>query len=133
MHRDLKRETTRPPAEDLGKQQKVFDQFQHRYNYERPHQALDGDLPAEHWEPSKREYSGRLRRPEYPGHFEIRRVSACGAFRLQSGQYFLNNALRGEEIGLEEIDDGIWSIVYYNTILGRIDRQTGKITGNEKV
>ncbi len=133
MHRDLKRETTRPPAEDIVKQQKVFDQFQHRYNHERPHQALDGDLPAEHWEPSKREYAGRLRRPAYPGHFEIRRVSACGAFRLQSGQYFLSNALKGEEIGLEEIDDGIWSIVYYNTILGRIDRQTGKITGNEKV
>ena len=73
------------------------------------------------------------RRPEYPGHFEVRRVSACGAFRLQSGQYFLSNALKGEEIGLEEIDDGIWSIVYYNTTLGRIDRQTGKITGNEKV
>ena len=51
----------------------------------------------------------------------------------QSGQYFLSNALKGEEIGLEEIDDGIWNIIYYNTILGRIDRQTGKITGNEKV
>jgi hypothetical protein len=25
-----------------------------------------------------------------------------------------------------------WSIVYYNTILGRIDLQTGKVTGNEK-
>ncbi|HKI83821.1 MAG TPA: IS481 family transposase, partial [Candidatus Krumholzibacteria bacterium] len=90
-------------------------------------------FPIEHWEPSKKKYSGHLRRPEYPGHFEVRRVSACGAFRLQSGQYFLSNALKGEEIGLEEIDDGIWNIVYYNTILGRIDRQTGKITGNEKV
>jgi len=60
-------------------------------------------------------------------------VSACGAFRLQSGQYFLSNGLKGEEVGLEEIDDGICNIVYYNTILGRIDRQSGKITGNEKV
>ncbi len=133
MHRDLKRETSRPPAENIAKQQKVFDGFQYRYNHERPHQALDGDLPAEHWEPSRRKYSVRLRRPEYPGHFEVRRVSACGAFRLQSGQYFLSNALKGEEIGLKEIDYGIWSIVNYNTTLRRIDRQTGKITGNEKV
>ena len=27
----------------------------------------------------------------------------------------------------------IWNIVYYSTILGRIDLKTGKITGNEKV
>ena len=96
-------------------------------------EALNDDRPADHWKPSTKEYSGRLRRPEYPGHFEIRRVSACGAFRLQSGQYFLSNALKGEDIGMEEIDDGIWNIVYYNTILGRIDRKTGRITGQDKV
>ncbi len=133
MHKDLKREAARPPAANLRSQQKLLDQFQHRYNHERPHAALDGDFPIERWKPSEKKYSGRLRRPEYPGHFEIRRVSACGAFRLQSGQYFLSNTLKGEEIGLEEIDDGSWNSIYYNTILGRIDRQSGKITGNEKV
>jgi hypothetical protein len=45
----------------------------------------------------------------------------------------LSRALTGEDIGLEEVDDQIWNIVYYNTILGRIDQQTGKITGNDKV
>ena len=90
-------------------------------------------MPADHWKPSTKEYPVRLRRREYPGHFEKRRISACGAFRLQSGQYFLSNALKGEDIGMEEIDDGIWNIVYYNTILGRIDRKTGQITGQDKV
>lgn len=133
MHKDLKREATRPPAEDMPRQQKLLDKFRDRYNHERPHEALGNDRPADHWKPSTKEYSGRLRRPEYPGHFEIRRISACGAFRLQSGQYFLSNALKGEDVGLEEIDDGIWNIVYYNTILGRIDRKTGRITGHDKV
>jgi hypothetical protein len=45
----------------------------------------------------------------------------------------MSNALEGEEIGLEEVGDEIWAIVYYNTILGRIDLETGKITGNDKV
>lgn len=133
MHKDLKREATRPPAEDMPRQQKLLDKFRDRYNHERPHEALGNDLPADHWKPSTKEYSDRLRRPEYPGHFEIRRISACGAFRLQSGQYFLSNALKGEDIGMEEIDDGVWNIVYYNTILGRIDRKTGRITGQDKV
>ncbi len=133
MHKDLKREAARPPAENLAKQQKRLNLFQQRYNHERPHDALDGDFPSERWQPSTKVYSGRLRKPEYPGYFEIRRVSACGTFRLHTGQYFLSNALKGEDIGLEEVGDDIWSIVYYNTILGRIDLQTGKITGNEKV
>ena len=60
-------------------------------------------------------------------------MSECGVFRLQSGRHFLSRALTGEDIGLEEVDDQIWNIVYYNTILGRIDQQTGKITGNNKV
>jgi transposase InsO family protein len=133
MHKDLKREAARPPADNLAKQQRQLDQFRHRYNHERPHEALDGDFPAERWQPSAKAYSGRLRRPEYPGHFEVRKVSASGTFRLLSGQYFLSNALRGENIGLEEVDDDIWAIVYYNTLLGRIDLKNGIITGDDKV
>ena len=53
-------------------------------------------------------------------------------FRLSS-QYFLSNALEGEDIGLEEVGDAVWNIVYYSTVLGRIDLQTGKITGSENV
>ncbi len=132
MHKDMKREAARPPAANLAKQQRQLDLFQQRYNHERPHEALDGDFPAERWQPSTKEYSSRIRQPEYPGHFEVRRVSTCGTFRL-SGQYFLSNALEGENIGLEEVGDAVWNIVYYNTVLGRIDLQTGKITGSENV
>ncbi len=59
-------------------------------------------------------------------------MSSCGTFRL-SGQYFLSNALEGEDIGLEEVGDAVWNIVYYNTVLGRIDLRTGTITGSENV
>ena len=59
-------------------------------------------------------------------------MSSCGTFRL-SGQRFLSNALAGENIGLEEVGDDLWNIVYYTTVLGRIDRQTGKITRSNNV
>jgi hypothetical protein len=35
MHKDLKRETTRPPATNLRGQQRKFDRFQSCYNDER--------------------------------------------------------------------------------------------------
>ena len=60
---------------------------------------------------------------------EIRRVSNAGAFRLRCGQIFLSVALKGEDIGLEEVADGVWNIVYYQTLLGRFDERTRAITG----
>jgi hypothetical protein len=62
-------------------------------------------------------------------YFEERRVSNAGCFRLHSRQVFLSQTLNGEHIGLEEVDDGIWNIVYYETLLGRIDQESCEITG----
>lgn len=129
MHRDLKREATRPPGANLNAQQRRLEDFRRRYNEERPHEGIDGALPEERYEPSPRPYPDRLRRPEYPAHMEVRRVSHAGTFRLKAKQPFLSNALSDEYIGLEEVRDGIWSIVYYETLLGRIDERNRKITG----
>lgn len=51
----------------------------------------------------------------------------------QSGQpapqQFRSQALDGEYIGLEQVGDGIWNILYYNTLLGRFDEPNKPITG----
>ena len=54
LHRTLKDETTRPPAETACEQQRRFDAFRHYYNEDRPHEALDQTTPARHWQPSLR-------------------------------------------------------------------------------
>ena len=133
MHKDLKSETTRPPAANLGCQQGKFDRFRRRYNEERPHDGIDGATPSQRWAPSPQPYPERITPPDYPSHMEVRRVSSGGTFRLKAKQPFLSNALQDQHIGLEEVGDGLWNIVYYNTLLGRIDERTGQITGVEKV
>lgn len=129
MHRELKRETARPAARSLRAQQCRFDRFQRRYNEERPHEGIGDRVPSSLWTPSSRPYPERIAPPHYPPHMEVRRVSHCGTFRLHSAQPFLSNALRDENIGLEEVDDGIWTIVYYSTLLGKIDERSLLITG----
>lgn len=129
LHKTLKARATRPPAANLNTQQRVFNAFRQTYNELRPHEALDDDTPASRWAPSPRPYPERIAPPEYPGHFEVRRVSSAGTFRLHSGQHFLSQALNDESIGLEEIQDGLWNIVYYETLLGRFDEHTHTITG----
>jgi len=44
-------------------------------------------------------------------------------------QQFLSQARNGEYIGLEEVDDGLWNILYYDTLLGRYEQRTKAITG----
>jgi hypothetical protein len=87
--------------------------------------VLEGSV----WAPSQRAYKERIEPPSYPGHVEVRRVSHDGAFRLHSAQQFLSQALNGEDIGLEVVADGVWNILYYDTLLGRFDERAKLITG----
>jgi hypothetical protein len=60
--------------------------------------------------------------------FEVS-TEAAGTFRLHNGQQFFTQALNGEIIGLEEVQDGVWNVIYYETLPGRFDERTRAITG----
>lgn len=81
MHRTLKAEATRPPSGNLQSQQTRFNRFRHEYNHERPHEALQQETPASYYTPSPRALPSRLAPMEYPGHFEVRRVSRNSGIR----------------------------------------------------
>jgi transposase InsO family protein len=129
MHRDHKAKATKPAAANFKLQQRVFNSFVHTYNHLRPHEALHDETPASRWQPSLRSPPGRIAQPDYPGHFEVRRVSSAGTFRLHNGQQFLSQALNDEYIGLEDVQDGVWNVLYYTTLLGRFDERQRVITG----
>jgi len=123
MHRDLKAETTRPPGGHLGQQQEHFDRFRETYNTERPHEALTYRKPAEVWQPPPRQHPSKIAPPDYPGHFEKRLISTTGCFSFKGRPIFLSTVLAHEWVGLESVDDGIWSLVYYNVLLARFDER----------
>ncbi len=110
MHRTLKAETTRPPAGDQRRQQRRFDRFRAEYNQERPHESLGQRPPATAYEPAARAYPKQLPEPEYPGHWERRRVRRDGGVKFQGRMYFLGEALAGELTGWVEVDEAIWQI-----------------------
>ncbi len=118
MHRELKREPARPAAGSLRAQPRRFDAFLQRYNTERPHEGIGNRTPASLWTPSTRVYPETITPPQYPAAMEVRRISTAGTFRLHARQPFLSQVLQGEDIGLDEVGDGIWNIVYYRTRLG---------------
>lgn len=129
MHRTLGDETTRPPAADLASQQIRFDTFRREFNHERPHESLGQRAPAEFYEPSPRRYPDPIPTVEYPGHFEVRKVRKDGQIRWRSHLLFLSEALVGEPVGLEEVEDGIWSVSFCQQLLGRFDERNRKLVG----
>ena len=121
MHRTLKQETAAPPATDRRRQQARFDQFRQEYNQERPHQALGQKTPESCYQPSARVYPGRLREPEYPNEWEVRRVSPGGQMRWQGEYVFVAHALTGEPVGLEPMDEDRWRVWFSFYEVGILD------------
>ena len=123
MHKTLKGEAIRPPRSTCATQQRAFNAFRHLYNEERPHAALGGRPPAAVYRASPRPYPGALPPVEYPGHFIVKRVTNAGTIRLKKRLLFIANALKQHPVGLEEVDDGIWSIHFCHVLLGRVDER----------
>lgn len=126
MHRTLKAECTRPPAYDLRREQRLFDAFRREYNTERPHEGIGMATPASLYSPSPRPYPKVVPEVVYPGHYHLRKVGGNGAIRWRTDTIFLTHALDGEWVGVHEIDDGIWSIMFTSVELGRYDERTGR-------
>lgn len=129
MHRTLKAETTRPPEPTLARQQKRFDRFVHDFNHERPHETLGQKRPVSLYTPSPRPYPKTLPALEYDGHLEVRKVDHRGTIKWKNEKLFLSHTLSGEIVGLEEIDDGAWSLYYGPVLLARFDERERRFYG----
>ena len=66
---------------------------------------------------------------EYPGHFLVKRVTNAGTIRFKTRLLYLSTALKQHHIGLEEVDDGIWSLYFCDVLLGRIDERQALVKG----
>jgi len=123
MHRTLKAGACRPPRAHLAAQQRAFNRFRTLYNEERPHDYLGGRTPSSRYVASPRPFPERLPPLEYPGHFLVKRVTNAGTFRLKHKLLFIANALKQHHLGLEETDDGIWSIYFGTVLLAKVDER----------
>jgi len=108
-------------------QQQRFDRFRREYNTVRPHEALDDETPASCYVPSTRPYPRRLPSLEYPGHFEVRRVSRNGGIRWHHAWVNVSHLLAEEYVGLEAVDEELWDVYFGPVWLGRMHEATNRI------
>jgi hypothetical protein len=120
MHRTLKADVASPPANEWDEQCQLLVKWRQEFNAVRPHEALDMQTPASVYRPSLQQYPAEVGDPEYPEHFDIRRVKVNGAISMCDQAVVLSNVLHRECVGLEPIDDGLWHLWFGPIFLGRL-------------
>ena len=118
MHRDIAGELEAFPAKTRRAQQHRCDQWRQEFNHIRPHQALDGKVPAAIYQKSPR--PPVVRRPSYLG-CAVRRVSHTGSVRLNSDRAFLSGSLAGYVVGLQSLGGIKYRVRFYEYDLGILE------------
>ena len=118
VHGHMKPLVCAVPSRNAREQQGQFDWFSNHHNRVRPHRGLDKHVPAELYVPSSRPYPKRLPEMEYPAHMDVRRVRSSGEIRWGGQWFFMSDALIGEPVAFDQVDEAIWVVRYGPIELG---------------
>jgi len=125
FHRTLKAEALKhTQIRDLTHAQEEFNRFRDCYNNLRPHNALELDVPAKHYEPSKRriDNAGVSSDWEYPQGYMLRKVKSRGYITFGGQGFFLSESFGELKVAIRESSIASCVNVYYrNYKVARID------------
>lgn len=88
------------------------DWFVRRYNWERPHEALSGEVPGSRYAPWSRPRPASPPKHEIPEGACTRKVDVKGAFSYKNREYVIGKGLYKESVVLAEAEFG--TRVYYS-------------------
>jgi transposase InsO family protein len=123
FHRTLNEELLKfVKITDIHDAQIKFDVFRECYNNERPHEALGLDVPADHYRPSIRMFSDKIREWIYPSNFVTRKIKSTGYITYGNQGYYLSESFGGYTLGIRESRiDGCINLYYKQFRIARID------------
>ncbi len=126
MRLTLKKEATKPAADNVFQQQARFDAFMDQYNRERPHQALGMKMPADLYTRSSRVYRG-LEELTYPFHDKTFTVTQCGRICFNSRKVNLSHVFAGQNVGVTQVGERVWLVTFMRYDLGYFDDETCRL------
>lgn len=110
FHRTLKNDLiSRYPMRSFSHAQKLFDDWRQRYNHERPHEAIDMDVPAKRYQASQKLMPSQLPMIEYESDAILRKVRGNGYISYENKGYLIGEAFKAQwvEIKQDEIKRSI--------------------------
>jgi len=124
FHRSFGRECLRRHTwRDLAHCAEQFARYRHRYNHERPHDALNQDTPASRYQPSVRAMPRLLPALEYSSAMPVRVVRSKGVITFGNQTWHIGNAFASLPVGLRPSPqaDGQWEVHFGHFCLGHLD------------
>lgn len=119
MHGVYKAEEATPPAPTRRAQKGRTKRWAHRYNHERPHEALSMRCPAELYRKSRRKLPAALQPARYPKRWMSRLVKGKGMISLLGKGRFVGEAFERERVGLKPTSTG-WNVYFYDHLIGTL-------------
>lgn len=128
FHRTLKCEVLGERFRHLPHTQTRFDSWRHDYNWVRPHEALDLDVPGSRYTPSTRSYSETPRETDYCGcGMQVRSVSKNGQIELWGQRWRIGRPFAGLRVGVEPTpEDGLFHVLFCGQIIKKLDRKAAQ-------
>jgi transposase InsO family protein len=133
FHRTLKAEVfALRQFRDLAQAQQAFDAWRAVYNLERPHQALDQNVPVSRFRPSLRSMPDRLPEVEYDEHEIVRTVPTTKDYISFKGRpWIVPRAFRGERVAIRPLDtDGRYGVFFASHQIATIDLTNNQCVGD---
>jgi transposase InsO family protein len=108
---------------DLEEVQRALDAWRAVYNFERPHEALEQEVPASRYRPSQRSLPDRLPEPDYARHDIVRLVATTKAYVSFKGRLWkVPQAFKGERVAIRPLDrDGSYGVFFATRRIASID------------
>lgn len=122
FHRTLNEDVLKRVAiRDLQHAQEVFDAYRLEFNMERPHGALNLDVPAKHYKPSQKRMPEQLSEPEYDAGKTLRKVNCKGYVSIQNHRYYLSETFAEKYLELLPLEDSVFALCYGQFIIAKVD------------
>ncbi len=123
FHRTLKAEVLNNRSfRDLKHCQYHFDEWLHVYNYERPHSALNMDVPGSRYRVSWRDYPEQLPPIEYGPDDIVRKVQQKGEIHYKNRIHKVGIAFKGLPVALRPtLDDGRFEVYFCHQRVAEVD------------
>ena len=110
-------EPLRQPDIDCARQ--VYPRAVHRYNWERPHEALALQVPGAVYQPSPRPRPAHLPAPQLPLGCPLRKVQPNGEVHYRGRVTRVSTALAGHTLAVQEDQEG-FALRFANVEVGRL-------------
>jgi transposase InsO family protein len=108
--------------DDLIQAQQAFDRWRHRYNHDRPHDALGLAVPADRYRASPRRFRSAIEPFQYGSDDIVRRVDASAHLSFEGRKLRASKALIGKSVALRPTErDGLFDLIFRHVTVKSID------------